>query len=462
MLALYPDVDLMQGLIAAAVTALALWLFLPLCRSLGLVDRPGGRKDHARPTPLVGGLAMALGVGSVLLLHPHVPTSFQAFSAAALILLAVGFLDDLRDIKWYWRILAQVASALIMIYWGGVRVESIGPIFSVAPIELGALSVPFTIFATVSVINAVNMCDGVDGLAGTLCLVALAMLAAAAVYSGNIVLFAALIPMMGAIAAFLLFNMRFPWQRSAQVFMGNAGSMFLGFTIVWVAFRLTQNPAHPVSPAIAPWLIAPPLVDTVVLFVRRIRGGKSPFAADTEHMHHLMLAGGFSPAQVVVLLGGASAVLGAGACLLYMAGIARETTLVLGFVAMTVYYFWLTRRRERAVAAFIRLRRTMGFADCRRSENGPRPARVTPAVPIGARTIHGADASVMDRMPIDQLEFDSLAVDRASLSPRNWRRTDGERRAQRPGAFVSPEGAAAQRSRVPQRLSATQRSDMDA
>ncbi len=349
-----------------------------------------------------------------------------------------------------------------MIYWGGVRVESIGPIFSPVPIELGVLSVPFTVFATVSVINAVNMCDGVDGLAGTLCLVALAMLSAAAVYAGNMVLFAALVPMMGAIVAFLLFNMRFPWQRSAQVFMGNAGSMFLGFTIIWVAFRLTQNPAHPVSPVIAPWLIAPPLLDTVVLFVRRIRGGRSPFAADTEHMHHFMLAGGFSPAQVVMVLGITSVALGTGACLLFMAGIARETALVLGFVAMTLYYFWLTRRRQRAVAAFIRLRRTLGFADCRRSKGGPRPGLVMPAVPIATSRVHRADACGLDRMPSDEMEGDRLAADLAALSPRSERRIAGERRAQRRDTSEVPGGGLAQRSRVPRRSSAPQLSDMDA
>lgn len=350
-----PQVDFAQIAIAALVTGLLLWLLLPVAGRLGLVDRPGGRKMHARPTPVIGGIAMAGGVAAALIVPGFVPPVLAAFSVAAGLLMFVGTLDDLYDIRWHWRVLAQVAAALIMIYWGGVRVETIGPIFSHEPVQLGLLSVPFTVFATVSVINAVNMCDGVDGLAGTLSFLALGMLATAAYYAGNTGLVAALLPMLAAIAAFLMFNMRLPWQREARVFMGNAGSAFLGFTIIWVAFRLTQNPAHPVSPVLAPWLVAAPLVDTVVLFVRRIAGGKSPFAADTEHMHHLLLAAGFTPAQLVAGLSALSCLLGLGAALLFMFKLVSATQLVIAFVAMTLGYFWLTMRRERAVALFARL-----------------------------------------------------------------------------------------------------------
>lgn len=353
------QVPLVPIAVAALVTGLLLWLLLPLAARLGLVDRPGGRKVHARATPVIGGLAMASGVTAALIVPGFVPPVLAAFSAAAGLLMFVGTLDDLYDIRWHWRIMAQVVATLIMIYWGGVRVETIGMIFSHEPVQLGLLSVPFTVFATVSVINAVNMCDGVDGLAGTLSFLALGMLAAAAGYAGNTTLVAALLPMLGAIAAFLMFNLRLPWQREARVFMGNGGSAFLGFTIIWVAFRLTQNSAHPVSPVLAPWLMAAPLVDTVVLFVRRIAGGKSPFAADTEHLHHLLLAAGFTPGQLVVGLSALTCLLGLGASLLFAFDLVSATQLVVAFVAMTLAYFWLTMRRERAVAMFARLQRLL-------------------------------------------------------------------------------------------------------
>lgn len=124
--------------------------------------------------------------------------------------------------------------------------------------------------------------------------------------------------------------------------------------IAWVSFRLTQNHAHPVTPILAPWLIATPLIDCVVLIVRRLRRGQSPFRADREHMHHLMLDAGFTPTQVTITLTAINLLLG------LIAGIALklkipQPLLVAGFVAICLWYFWLTARRIRAVAAFARL-----------------------------------------------------------------------------------------------------------
>lgn len=115
-----------------------------------------------------------------------------------------------------------------MVYGGGVRIERIGLVFGIGSTGLGALSVPFTVFATVGIINALNMIDGVDGLAGAISLAGLSMLAAAASYSGNLELAERLVIFIGAVLGFLLMNMRFPWQPRARVFMGNAGSAFLG------------------------------------------------------------------------------------------------------------------------------------------------------------------------------------------------------------------------------------------
>ena len=117
------------------------------------------------------------------------------------------------------------------------------------------LSVPFTGCANVGLIDAINMVDGADGLAGSLVLTALVMLVAACLYSGNEIMAQRVMIMVGAVSAFLWFNLRFPWRPHAKIFMGNAGSAFLGFVIAWVSFRLTQNPGHPVSPVLALWLI---------------------------------------------------------------------------------------------------------------------------------------------------------------------------------------------------------------
>ncbi|CAN5212216.1 UDP-N-acetylglucosamine--undecaprenyl-phosphate N-acetylglucosaminephosphotransferase [soil metagenome] len=343
--------------LSGLLTGALVWFLEPLAHRHGLVDRPSGRKDHSLPTPITGGLAIAVAAICTLFVVDGYSTAIAAYCAASALILLVGFLDDAYDVRWYWRILCHVAAGLIMVYWGGVRVENLGAIFTETPISLGIWSAPFTLFVTVGLINAMNMADGSDGLAGSLCLAALLMLGAAAVYAGNLALATTIVPLAAAVAAFLLFNMRFPWQRRARVFLGNAGSAFLGFTLAWIVFRLTQDAAHPVSPVLTPWFLLVPIIDCVVLIVRRVRMRRSPFHADRGHIHHLMLDAGFKPAQVVAVLVSVSLVLGALATLVLRANSDGENLLVAGFVMLTGSYYWITSRRGRALLFFRRMHR---------------------------------------------------------------------------------------------------------
>ena len=180
--------DPLATLLAFAVTAGVLWLIQPAACRLGLLDCPGGRKDHQSPTPVTGGLAIFVGSAVVLLWFQSSSHAVHSLLAASVLLVAMGLYDDLCDMRWYTRVLGQAVAALMIIYWGGVRVEQIGPVFGLGEMSLGWLSVPFTVFATIGIINAMNMIDGADGLAGLLGLAALGMLAFAAMYAGNEVL----------------------------------------------------------------------------------------------------------------------------------------------------------------------------------------------------------------------------------------------------------------------------------
>jgi UDP-GlcNAc:undecaprenyl-phosphate GlcNAc-1-phosphate transferase len=337
----------------AAVTAIILLLH-PFAARLGLIDRPGGRKDHAAPTPVTGGLAIAFGtiLPALILTPPN--AQVVGLGVAAVILLVTGVLDDIYDIPWPFRVIAQCAAAMAIVLVGGVKVENIGPVFGLGPLALGYLSIPFTVAATVGLINALNMADGIDGLAGSLCLCALVMLVAACAYAGNADLANGLTVISGAVAAFLAFNLRLPWRKRARVFLGNSGSAYLGLIIAWAAFRLTQNPMYPVTPMLAPFLIAPPLIDCLVLIVRRALHGRSPFHADRTHVHHLMLDGGFSVTAIVLLLSGLSLALGLAAGVALRADVPQPLMLAF-FALLTAAYFLFTRHPERAVTAWRRL-----------------------------------------------------------------------------------------------------------
>lgn len=338
--------------IAFAVTLAGLLLLMPLATYLGLIDYPLGRKNHGSPTPITGGLAMLAGVllTGVFLLGDMGPAS-QGFSLAAIILIVLGIVDDKVDLSWRVRLGFQAIAALVMIYVGDIRVERFGDVFGLHVDSLGVFSVPFTVFATVGIINAINMIDGADGLAGLLILAALVMLDAAALYSGNSAVYERAPILIGAVTGFLVYNLRFPWRPRAKIFMGNAGSGFLGLIIACFTFRLTQNPAHPVSPVLALWLIPVPIVDCLVLMIRRIRQKRSPFSADRNHVHHIMLDAGFGPTQAAVVLTLLSAVSGLAAGVALRLHVPHVLVL-LAFVALCVTWYWVSSRRVRAVAIF--------------------------------------------------------------------------------------------------------------
>ena len=348
--------DPTSAVAAFVLAALLPWWLEPAARRLDLMDYPKGRKDHERPTPVTGGLAMAIASILAYWAAPNLTPSIQAFCIAAVLLVAVGLWDDKHDLRWYWRVLAQVLAALVVIFWGGVRVEQLGPLFGLGQTSLGFLSVPFTVFAMVGIINAMNMIDGADGLAGMLGLAALAMLCAASVYAGNLVLAERVAVLCGALAGFLVWNLRFPWRPRARVFMGNAGSGFLGLVIAWVSFRLTQNDGHPVNPVLALWLLPIPVMDTLVLIVRRLQEGRSPFAAGRDHIHHMMQDAGFGPTRAAFWLTVFSL-----ACGLVVGQAMRldvpNPLLLAAYIALCVGWYLLTRDRARAVAFFRRLRR---------------------------------------------------------------------------------------------------------
>jgi UDP-GlcNAc:undecaprenyl-phosphate GlcNAc-1-phosphate transferase len=218
---------------------------------------------------------------------------------------------------------------------------------------------PFTVLATTGLINALNMIDGIDGLAGSLTMATLAMLGCAGLYAGNPEVATLAIMMMGAVGAFLAFNMRNPWNPTARTFLGNAGSEFLGLVIAWSCFRLTQNHLHPVAPVLAPFLFSVPVIDCLALMVRRMAARRSPFSADRNHLHHLLADAGFSITGVIVVIMTLSLSIG------LLASIALinhfvQPLFIAAFVAMLVGYFALTADRQRAVRLFGALARMAG------------------------------------------------------------------------------------------------------
>ena len=333
-----------------ALSAGSVLVFTRIAPSLGLIDVPGGRKAHQNPIPLVGGLAIftALLATSWMFGIAH-PASYLLFALS--IVIAVGCWDDVAEISPKLKFGIQIVAAAIMIWGAGVHLDTVGNLLGFRPIGLSLFAIPVTIFAIVGVVNAVNMMDGQDGLAGSISFVAFAWYAVVARESALPLQFSLATLFCGAIAGFLLFNLRFPWQPRARVFLGDAGSLMIGFALAWFAIDLTQGRSRSFPPIAALWVLLLPLADCVSLMVRRLRAGKSPFVADSRHIHHYLLRKGFSHGQTVSILVGLSAAFGAVGYLGWKLGAPEAALFWPFFFGFFAYHAWIKSAWEKVEQA---------------------------------------------------------------------------------------------------------------
>jgi UDP-GlcNAc:undecaprenyl-phosphate GlcNAc-1-phosphate transferase len=304
--------SLVIPLFAFALATVLILLLRPLAISIGLVDVPNKRKHHSGSIPLIGGLSIFLSSLISLFFLSYLNDSMHeldgsihAFYTACLILLIVGVWDDYRELPAAIRFFAQFLATLIIIFPGNVVLTDLGYLsFSGELLSLGLLSVPFTVFACLGVINAMNMCDGLDGLSGSLSLIAFLGLGAASFLSGSYAEQHLILVLAASLIAFLMFNLRTFWRSKACVFLGDAGSMLLGIALAWLCINLSQGEARVTSPAAVLWFLMLPIYDAVSMMLRRILRGQSPFVADREHLHHIFLLAGFTVGETVVLMCG--------------------------------------------------------------------------------------------------------------------------------------------------------------
>lgn len=310
--------------------------------ALRLVDHPGGRKAHGRPVPLVGGLAIFIAL-LVVAMMVDIATSAGYFLFALSVVIAVGLWDDVNDISPRVKFGIQIIASGLMVWGAGVQLNSVGNLLGWRPVGLWIFAVPLTIFAIVGVVNSINMIDGLDGLGGSIAFVAFAWYALVAADSNLGVQFKTALIFCGAIAGFLLFNLRFPWQPQARVFLGDAGSLMIGFALGWFAIDLTQGMGRTFPPIAALWVLLLPLADCVSLMTRRVTERKSPFVADRHHIHHYLLARGFTHGQTLGILVGLSIVFGAVGYFGWRLGLPEAALFWPFFFGYFGYHFWIKR-----------------------------------------------------------------------------------------------------------------------
>lgn len=286
---------LLGFLSAFAITLIIIPPAISFFKKAGAYDIPNDRKEHSLPIPTMGGITVIAGMMTALFLwYPFRNDVTQiCFFFSIIVITALGIMDDLQDLSARYKFLVQFALAGLIVL-SGTRITNVGGLFGLNELPLYA-QYSFSMIAIVGITNAFNLIDGIDGLAGGLGFMSLIILGIFLRMSNDnnsaLIAFA----LAGGILAFLFFNL-----NPARIFMGDTGSLVLGFSIAVLCIRLINDNANintPVLPHIPVFtlgIVLIPVFDTLRVFASRIWKGKSPFTADKNHIHHLLTNAGFS------------------------------------------------------------------------------------------------------------------------------------------------------------------------
>lgn len=330
---------------------------VPLARkmalSFGFVDQPGGRKDHAQPTPPVGGLVIVPVFIILSVLSGADPAGQWPFWAGLAVIMLAGALDDRYAVSPRWKFMAQFIAALLIVVFGNARVVSLGDLFGFGTVWLGFMHIPFSVIASILLINAINLIDGIDGLAGGKSFIALFWMLVACLVAGAGAQALSIGIMMAALAGFLVYNMRSPLRRKASVFLGDAGSMALGLSLAWFGMTLGMGSDPVIAPIAVAWILALPIMDTCAQFARRVAQGRHPFSADRNHFHHHFINAGVSVARataIITLIGFVLGMIGIGGMLLGV----PEYVLAYAWIVTILAHIYMSLRpaRFRRIVAF--------------------------------------------------------------------------------------------------------------
>lgn len=298
-------------------------------QKVGAMDVPGeARRVHDHPIPRMGGLAIFIGFLLSVLLFADINRQMQGILLGCVIIVATGAVDDVVSLNAWVKLVLQIAAALVAVLHG-VEIEILmNPIFwsSSEYWVLGGLSIPITILWIVGITNSVNLIDGLDGLAvGVSTISSLTMLIIALLVSDGAVAIV-LAALVGACVGFMPYNL-----NPAKIFMGDTGSLLLGYVLATMSILGLFKFYAVVSFAVPVLAIAVPLFDTVFAFVRRMLKGQSPFHPDRGHFHHRLIDMGLSQKQAVAVLYFISAILGLAAVLITTSGELKALIVILGF-----------------------------------------------------------------------------------------------------------------------------------
>ena len=306
--------------VAVAIAMMVLPNILLISHKKRLFDMPDERKVHHAPIPRLGGLAffpvMLITMGGLVLvhhlmglnsgsLHGEVPYEFLALLVGSMMLFLVGLADDLIGMGYKKKFIVQILAASLLVA-SGVWIKSLDGLFGIYQVSPW-FGMPFTMLIVVYVTNAINLIDGIDGLASGLCAISLVALAGLHIWLGLYSYALLCISALGVIIPFWFYNVFGNALRGRKLFMGDSGSLSLGYIISFLMIHLSTVDVHPravsdYNMVLAFTTMLVPLLDVVRVVGHRLRTRKNPFLPDKSHIHHKLLRCGLRVRQVMVII----------------------------------------------------------------------------------------------------------------------------------------------------------------
>lgn len=282
----------LQYITVFILSTIFVYILIKNALKLGILDKPRDRSIHKKAIPRSGGIGFILAIFiTFILFHSNVFLQNIYMFISILLIYIVGMYDDFKGVR-PWMKFFTILIASIVLYLNNIYIDSLGSYFGL-DMSLGIFALPFTIFAISGFTNALNLIDGLDGLASGISLIILATFAYVGLVFNDDFIFLLSLVTSFALLGFILFN----WNP-ASIFMGDSGSLTLGFIISIIAI-LSLKYIHPV---VILYFTAIPLIDTLVVMIRRIKMQISPFEADKTHIHHILYKFFGSTKKTVIFL----------------------------------------------------------------------------------------------------------------------------------------------------------------
>jgi len=269
-----------------------------LADRLGAIDCPNERSVHSASIPRLGGVGISLSVLFAVAFYLPVNEFSFGFLTGFAIIIVIGLVDDIKPMSHRLKFIGEAVAAISFVSISGSELTGFGNLLGFGEIVFGPFSFIVTVFCIVGLINAMNLCDGLDGLAGGLAIIASSFFALLAFMSHQQDVLVISLAMAGSLLGFLMYN-SFP----ARLFMGDTGSLMIGYTCAVLAVHLTDGGGSMlIQPITIAMVLAVPLLDTLVVMGKRILHGESPFLPDNTHLHHRLMGMGLSQNQSVSVL----------------------------------------------------------------------------------------------------------------------------------------------------------------